>query len=66
MNAYILKESSVSEEETLEHCLTVIQGLLDIDDFNQAYKYLYGYLMMAIAQENDKAYKRVVDYIANN
>ena len=66
MKEYILKESDVSDEETLEHCLTVIQGLLDMDDFEQAYKYLYAYLMMVIAQEKDNAYKRCVDYIANN
>jgi hypothetical protein len=63
MREFILKESDVSEEETLEHCLTVIQGLLDMDDFDQAYKYLYAYLKMAIKQEKEKVYKELIEDI---
>jgi len=61
MRGFLLKESDVTEKETLKHCLTVIQAFLD-DDFNKAYKYLYDYLIMAIKQEKKQEYQDGFDF----
>jgi len=60
MKKFILEESDYSEEETLEHCLTVLQTMLEMDDFERAYNYLYDYLRLAIKQEKEKEYKKLI------
>lgn len=60
MKKFILEESDYNEEETLEHCLTVLQTMLEMDDFERAYNYLYNYLMIAIKQEIDHKKKEIV------
>jgi len=63
MKKFILEESDYTEEETLEHCLTVLQTMLEMDDFERAYNYLYNYLMLAIKQEQEKEYKKLIKNI---
>jgi len=63
MKKFILEESDYSEEETLEHCLTVLQTMLEMDDFERAYNYLYDYLRLAIKQEKEKEIKKVLEKI---
>jgi len=46
-----LQESETTEAETLEHCLTVIQGNLDTGDFKPAYGYLSSYISSLLSQQ---------------
>ena len=57
----ILKESPNTDEETLEHCLTAIQAMLDMDDFKRAYNYLNGFVSEIIAQTREETIKEVED-----
>jgi hypothetical protein len=50
----ILKESPNTDEETLEHCLTAIQAMLDMDDFERAHDYLNGFVSEIISQTREE------------
>lgn len=63
MKPITLKESEISEEETLDHCLTVIQGILDMDDYSQAYKYLYCFTKCLIAQTREETIKEILSQL---
>jgi hypothetical protein len=57
----ILKESPNTDEETLEHCLTAIQAMLDMDDFERAYDYLNGFVSEIITQTREETIREVED-----
>jgi hypothetical protein len=58
----ILKESPNTDEETLEHCLTAIQAMLDMDDFERAYDYLNGFVSEIIAQTREETIREEIAY----
>lgn len=57
----ILKESPNTDEETLEHCLTAIQAMLDMDDFERAYNYLNGFVSEIIAQTREETIREALE-----
>ena len=54
-----LNKTKDRDAETLEHCLTVIQGVLDMDDFEQAHRYLKSYISCLLEQELLKVFKKI-------
>jgi hypothetical protein len=59
----ILKESPEADEETLEHCLTAIQAMLDMDDFERAYNYLNSFVSEIIDQTREETIREVEEEI---
>ena len=65
MKEIILKESPEADEETLEHCLTAIQAMLDMDDFERAYNYLNSFVSGIEKQTREETIREVEEIINN-